>query len=67
MGDEDTVVLTPEEKDKIGITTGLAWTEVGGELLMIEVTTMPGKYAIKHGWQGDEEPVFEARYFLMAP
>jgi ATP-dependent Lon protease len=32
-----------EEKDKIGITTGLAWTEVGGELLMIEVTTMPGK------------------------
>jgi len=32
-----------EEKDKIGITTGLAWTEVGGELLVIEVTTMPGK------------------------
>ncbi len=34
---------TAEEKNKIGITTGLAWTEVGGELLMIEVTTMPGK------------------------
>ena len=32
-----------EEKDKIGITTGLAWTEAGGELLMIEVATMPGK------------------------
>ncbi|RPJ13952.1 MAG: endopeptidase La, partial [Deltaproteobacteria bacterium] len=32
-----------EEKDKIGITTGLAWTEAGGELLLIEVTTMPGK------------------------
>jgi len=32
-----------EEKDKVGITTGLAWTEVGGELLMIEVATMPGK------------------------
>ncbi len=32
-----------EEKNKIGITTGLAWTEVGGELLMVEVTTMPGK------------------------
>jgi len=32
-----------EEKDKIGITTGLAWTEVGGELLVIEVATMPGK------------------------
>ncbi len=34
---------TAEEKDKIGITTGLAWTEVGGELLVIEVATMPGK------------------------
>jgi ATP-dependent Lon protease len=32
-----------EEKDKVGITTGLAWTEVGGELLMIEVAIMPGK------------------------
>jgi ATP-dependent Lon protease len=32
-----------EKRDEIGITTGLAWTEVGGELLTIEVTTMPGK------------------------
>lgn len=32
-----------EEKDDIGITTGLAWTEVGGELLSTEVTVMPGK------------------------
>jgi ATP-dependent Lon protease len=32
-----------EEKDQIGQVTGLAWTEVGGELLTIEVTTMPGK------------------------
>jgi ATP-dependent Lon protease len=32
-----------EESNKIGITTGLAWTEVGGELLVIEVATMPGK------------------------
>jgi ATP-dependent Lon protease len=31
-----------EEKEKIGITTGLAWTEVGGELLIVEVATMPG-------------------------
>ncbi len=32
-----------EEKDQIGLTTGLAWTEVGGELLTTEVTIMPGK------------------------
>ena len=32
-----------EEKDEIGTTTGLAWTEVGGELLSTEVTILPGK------------------------
>ena len=32
-----------EEKDVIGLTTGLAWTNVGGELLQTEVTVMPGK------------------------
>jgi len=32
-----------EEKDTIGVTTGLAWTNVGGELLQTEVTIMPGK------------------------
>ncbi len=32
-----------EEKDEVGITTGLAWTEVGGELLLTEVVLMPGK------------------------
>lgn len=31
-----------EVQDKIGLTTGLAWTEVGGELLQIEATLMPG-------------------------
>jgi ATP-dependent Lon protease len=32
-----------EEKDEVGITTGLAWTEFGGELLLTEVVLMPGK------------------------
>jgi ATP-dependent Lon protease len=32
-----------EEKDTIGVATGLAWTDVGGELLQTEVTIMPGK------------------------
>ena len=31
-----------EEHDEIGLTTGMAWTEVGGELLQIEATIMPG-------------------------
>ncbi len=31
-----------EERDEIGLTTGMAWTEVGGELLQIEATLMPG-------------------------
>ncbi len=32
-----------EEKNEIGVATGLAWTEVGGELLFTESTLMPGK------------------------
>jgi ATP-dependent Lon protease len=32
-----------EERDQVGISTGLAWTEVGGELLTIEVSIVPGK------------------------
>ncbi len=31
-----------EEKDKVGVATGLAWTEVGGEILTVEVALMPG-------------------------
>lgn len=31
-----------EGKDRIGLTNGLAWTEVGGELLAIEVSVIPG-------------------------
>jgi ATP-dependent Lon protease len=36
-----------EEEDQIGAVTGLAWTEVGGELLTIEAVTVPGKGLIK--------------------
>jgi ATP-dependent Lon protease len=32
-----------EDKDQVGVVTGLAWTEVGGELLTIEGVMMPGK------------------------
>jgi len=32
-----------EREDLVGVTTGLAWTEVGGELLSIEAIVMPGK------------------------
>ncbi len=32
-----------EEKEEIGVATGLAWTEVGGEILVTEATLMPGR------------------------
>ena len=32
-----------EQENEIGLVTGLAWTEVGGELLQIEATLLPGK------------------------
>ena len=32
-----------ESEDKVGIVTGLAWTEFGGEILKIETVNMPGK------------------------
>jgi ATP-dependent Lon protease len=34
---------TAEEQDQVGVTTGLAWTELGGELLTVEAQVMPGK------------------------
>ena len=36
-----------EKKDGIGIVTGLAWTQAGGQLLTIETVTMPGKGNVK--------------------
>ena len=32
-----------EEQDRVGLATGLAWTEVGGEMLTIEVAVLPGQ------------------------
>ncbi len=37
-----------ESEDLVGVTTGLAWTEVGGELLSIEALLMPGKGNVSH-------------------
>ena len=36
-----------EESDQIGVATGLAWTEVGGDLLSIEAIKLPGKGRMK--------------------
>jgi len=35
-----------DQEDQVGIVTGLAWTEVGGDLLTIEAVAMPGKGAM---------------------
>ena len=37
-----------EEKNLVGVTTGLAWTEVGGDLLSIEAVCMPGKGKVQY-------------------
>ena len=43
-----------DEEDQVGVVTGLAWTEVGGELLTIESVKLPGKgKVIKTGKLGD--------------
>ena len=56
-----------ESEDLVGVTTGLAWTEVGGELLSIEALLMPGKGNIAHtGKLGDvmQESVQAARAYV---
>ncbi len=43
-----------ESQDHIGVTTGLAWTEVGGDILFIEAVDMPGKGRVQQtGKLGD--------------
>lgn len=38
--------MIAEKKDEVGMATGLAWTEAGGDILFIEVALMPGKGGI---------------------
>ncbi len=56
-----------ENKDKTGIVIGLAWTEVGGEILKIETVNMPGKGRMQiTGKLGDvmQESVKAAKSFV---
>jgi ATP-dependent Lon protease len=58
-----------EEEHQVGAVTGLAWTEVGGELLTIESVTVPGKGAVKHHRQAgrsDDRIVQAAFSFVKA-
>jgi ATP-dependent Lon protease len=56
-----------ESEDKVGIVTGLAWTEFGGEILKIETVHMPGKGRMQiTGKLGDvmQESVKAAKSFV---
>ncbi len=56
-----------EREDLVGVVTGLAWTEVGGELLSIEAVVMPGKGAVTYtGKLGDvmKESIQAARSYV---
>ena len=56
-----------EDSDQIGVSTGLAWTEVGGELLNIEAVKVPGKGKVSAtGKLGDvmKESIQAAEFFI---
>lgn len=56
-----------EQEDYIGVSTGLAWTEVGGELLSIEAVTVPGKGKVTStGKLGEvmKESIQAAEYYV---
>ena len=58
-----------EEEDIVGVTTGLAWTEVGGELLSIEAVVVPGKGRVTYtGKLGDvmQESIQAAKSFVQS-
>jgi len=58
-----------EETDLVGVTTGLAWTEVGGEILSIEAIALAGKGGIKYtGKLGDvmQESIQAAKTFIQS-
>jgi len=43
LGPPEYVEELKQEKDEVGVATGLAWTPYGGEVLYVEAVTMPGK------------------------
>ena len=56
-----------ESEDKVGVVTGLAWTEYGGEILKIETVVMPGKGRMQiTGKLGDvmQESIKAAKSFI---
>ena len=56
-----------EDADQVGVTTGLAWTEVGGELLQVEAVRVPGKGKVSAtGKLGDvmKESIQAAEFFI---
>ncbi|RJQ38519.1 endopeptidase La [Candidatus Microgenomates bacterium] len=43
LGPQEYDITMREEKDEVGVATGLAWTQVGGEIMFVETMMVPGK------------------------